>query len=201
MGVLLQSLLTYVLVYKYAAIFLITGIAAVGFPIPAVTILVASAFFATEGYLNFAWVLVAGAMGNIAGDNVGYWLARRYGEPLLIKIGLRRVLQSQILKKLEGKVTSHPITTVFLSRFVGGLTPVVNTLAGLGKMRYLKFFVLDVAGETVDVALVCAGGFLFGSNWQSVGDVVGKFVIIIAIAVILGVTLFGRRRVKRQKRE
>jgi hypothetical protein len=89
-GVILQSLLTFVLLYKYVAIFVISFFAALSFPLPSSAVLIASAFFATEGYFNFILVYLIALIANIASDIVAYWLARWYGEKVFFKSRVKK---------------------------------------------------------------------------------------------------------------
>lgn len=193
MGVLLQYLLTFVLLYKYVAIFLITFIGALAIPIPASSVLIASGFFVTQGYLDMSYVFLAGLLGNIAGDNAAYWLARRYGETAFKKIGLKRFLKSSSFEGLENRLTRHPVITIFFSRFVTALTPAVNVLSGLAKLRYGKFLAIEAIGEAIDVAIMCACGFIFGDNWEYLEKTVGTFTIIVIIVVVLVILAVWRK--------
>ncbi len=202
MGQVVQWLLTFVLLYKYAAIFVIAFLSALILPLPAGSVLIASAFFALQGYFNLSAVIVAGFIGNVAGDNVGYWLARNYGKPILVKLKLGNFLKSHGFKVLEGKINQHPISTVFFSRFVNNLDPLVNLMAGLAKMPYRSFLATDVVGEIIDVGSLCLCGVLFDSNWEYLQRVLGRFSWIALILVVLVIMLAWshlRRPAKKSK--
>ena len=66
MASLVGSLLSFVLLYKYAALFLITFVAAVAAPIPSGAVMVASFVFAGQGYMNTAAVALTATIGNDA---------------------------------------------------------------------------------------------------------------------------------------
>ena len=70
MSGLVSLLLSYVLIYKYLAIFIITYLGALAFPLPSGTVVAASAAFAIQGYLNFPLVLFIGILGNVTGDMI-----------------------------------------------------------------------------------------------------------------------------------
>jgi membrane protein DedA with SNARE-associated domain len=70
--------------YGYGAIFLIVMIESAGIPMPGETILVGAAVYAgTRHALDIRLVIAAAAAGAIVGDNIGFWVGREFGEPLL----------------------------------------------------------------------------------------------------------------------
>ena len=72
-------LLSFLLLYKYWALFAVIFVAAVLVPLPTNSVLLAAGAFASQGYFSF-WLSLAVAVGaNIAGDCFDYFLARRYG--------------------------------------------------------------------------------------------------------------------------
>jgi membrane protein DedA with SNARE-associated domain len=74
--------------YGYGAIFVIVMLESGGIPMPGETILVTAAVYAgTKHALDIRWVIAAAAGGAILGDNIGFWVGREFGEPLLIKWG------------------------------------------------------------------------------------------------------------------
>ena len=127
----LSTTLSYLLLYKYVALFAITYLAAFLFPIPASISLLASGAFASQGYLNLFVVLLVALAGNILGDLTGFVLARLYGKRLLSKIGFRKMIESKQFTGLERFLNENSGPTIFITRFVGELGPLVNILSGL----------------------------------------------------------------------
>ena len=201
MGSFFQTLLTYILLYKYVAIFLMLFLDALAVPIPAGSAFIASAFFASQGYLNFTYVFLAGLLGNVLGDGACYWLARICGKPLLRKIGLSRLIENSRFVRLETRLAAHEITTVFTSRFV--LTPVVNLIAGLAEMKFGVFFIVCVIGEAIDVSLMALIGFMFGRDWEYMGRILGNFELISTVLVVLAILVvwrgYARKSARRHK--
>lgn len=161
------SFLTFILVYKYAALFGIAFTAAFLIPIPSSTILVAAAAFASQGYFNIYVVLSVALAGNICGDWSGYILARRYGEEVLVKIGFRRILSSKKYKLVQEYILSFPYTVIYFSRFLTELGPAVNILSGLAKVPYRTYLIFEVLGESSYVLLFGLAGYYLGGQWEN----------------------------------
>ena len=186
MASLVQLILPYILLYKYWAIFVITLIAALAFPIPPGTLLMASAAFASQGYFSFFWVVAIGSLGNITGDNIGYFIARRYGVRILNRIGFRKILASEKYKNIEKRIQRRPGFLIFITRFEVFSNLCVNIICGLGKVPYSKYVFFSAIGEITQVFLYCLIGYLVGDNWPTISALISKFLWgIILIAVVL----------------
>lgn len=192
MDFLLPTILSYLLLYKYLVLFSITFLAALALPIPSAASLMASAAFASQGYFNPIVVFLVATIGNIAGDNLGYWLARYYGKPVLLRIGFKKILNSQALQNAEIRLNRQPALFVFFSRFEVIATISVNLVSGLGKMAYSSYLFYEALGEIVQVTVYGTLGYLFGSNWQEIYSLVNNFSLAIVLIVILIMVLFWK---------
>lgn len=187
------ALLPFILTYKYVGILLITIIADLLFPIPSGAVLMASAGFASQGYFSFFWVFFFGSLGNIIGDNLGYFLARRYGLTVLYKLGLKNKIQSETYKKLELKIKQNSGLLIFITRFNVLSSMFVNIISGLSKISYKKFLFYDVAGEMIQVLFYCIIGYLVGDNWQTIGNFINNISIFIALILMSLVLIFWKK--------
>ena len=178
-------LLSYVLIYKYVAIFVITFLGAIALPLPSGTVVMASAAFATQGYLNFFAVLFFSILGNMAGDNSGYWIARKYGLPVFYKLGLRKIVDSEKRHKLNRGIDKHPLLIIYFSRFMTGIAPTVNVVCGLASFSYKKYLTFEALGELTECAFFCLMGYVFGTNWQSLTQFSGSSWIFIFSGALL----------------
>jgi membrane protein DedA with SNARE-associated domain len=195
---ILEALLTFVLLYKYAALFVLTVMGAAGLPIPSNTIIIATVYFASQGYLSYEPIAIVGLIGNLTGDMLAFWLVRRYGKRVLRKFGLGWIPESSVFRKMEGKIDRHPVATVFWSRFPSAITPVVNVLAGLSRMPARTFFLTDVIGQSIQMALMFVYGIAFGQNWTAVVQVLGQANLVIGALIVLAVVLLWHRRRRRR---
>jgi membrane-associated protein len=184
MGNITSLLLSYVLIYKYLAIFVITYLGAIAFPLPSGTVVMASAAFATQGYLSFPLVLLVGILGNVAGDNSGYWLARRYGVRALHMLGLKKVVGSEKYNSIHREVNNHLIIVIYFSRFMTGIAPAVNVISGTTNLAYKRFLVFEVLGECTEVSFFASIGFAFGANWEYFSRFAGDSWIIILSGLV-----------------
>jgi membrane protein DedA with SNARE-associated domain len=187
---MLGYILSFLLVYKYLALFLIAVLASLAIPLPSSAILLASGAFAAQGYLNFYGVLLVSWLGNIIGDSILYFIARYYGKAIFLRIGLKRLLISKKFIWLEGRFADHSASAIFLSRFfIPSLGSPVDILAGLAKISFKKFIFLEITGELIYEVLYGGLGYLFGSQWQNIYKISENLTLILIISILLLILL------------
>lgn len=182
MSALLATLLSYVLLYRYGAIFVIVFSAGVIIPFPASAMLMALGAFASNHYFNFWAILATAASANILGDAVAFSLTRRYGSSIAQTLHIK----TQFFSILERYIRTDAGPTIFITRFAGSLGPVANIFAGLSDVPILKFLVYDAAGNTTEIFALLASGYLIGDYWQNFSNIQS----IISGILILGVVAF-----------
>lgn len=193
MNFIITIILPYIILYKYFAIFIITLVAAFAFPIPPGTLLMASSAFASQGYFSLFWIIVIGSLGNIVGDNIGYWLARYYGKQVLNKIGFRKTIESEKYLRIEKRLRRNPGIFIFLTRFEVFSNLAVNIMCGLGKIQYRKYLFFEVIGEVAQVSLYCTIGYLVGDNWHAVSKLISQLLLLLLLIFALFIIIFWRK--------
>ncbi len=196
MNPVVQTVIPFILLYKYWALFGITFITALVLPIPPGTLIMASSAFAYQGYFNFGFIVAVAIAGNILGDNVGYFIARSYGKTILSKIGFAKVLESKRYRGIERAVKRRPGLIIFLSRFEVFTNLAVNIISGLSKVPYRKYLLYEAIGEIFQVTLYSTIGYLFANTWQSVNSLVGKVLFALLVVTALVFLLFLRKSKK-----
>ena len=195
MASLVASLLSFVLLYRYAALFLVTFLASLALPIPSGAVAVASFVFAGEGYMN-PWLVAATATaGNLAGDLLGFGLARHYGKKFIERLGWGRLLRASFVAGLEKRVAERPFLAVFVTRLTTSLTPLANFVAGFAALPWRAFIAADILGELVETGLNFIYGRFFGESWVYVSAITGKIgFIVVSLAALLVIYFWRRRR-------
>ena len=195
MSYFLSTTLSFLLLYKYVALFIVTYLASLLLPLPSDTALLASGAFASQGFLNISEVLLIALSASIIGDLTGFIVSRLYGREFLMKIGLKRLIMSKKFINLEKFIAKNYGPTIVITRFVGQLGPWVNILIGLSKMSFKKFLVYDLIGNIVDILVIGLAGYFLGSAWQN-WTVIMEFTSLILIVVILAF-IFSRMYFKK----
>ena len=127
-----------------AIIFLETG-AFFGFFFPGDSLLFTAGFFASQGYMPMAWLLIGAFAAAVLGDSLGYGFGRKVG-PALFSREDSRFFNKAHVAKAQHFYEKHGKKTIILARFI----PVVRTfapiVAGIGNMEYRTFVSFNVIG-------------------------------------------------------
>lgn len=132
--------------YGYWAVFLGIFLESLGLPIPGETVTLAGGFLAGNDQLDYWYVLVDAALGAMIGGNVGYWIGRRGGWPLLLKVGHIFRVGEERLDGLKRQFSENAAKTVFLGRFIALLRTFASPLAGIVQMPYWQFSLYNTLG-------------------------------------------------------
>ncbi len=181
--------------YGYSVVFLGVFLENTGLPVPGETMLLAGAALAHYGRLELQWVVLTAIGGAILGDNLGFFIGRRYGRGLVERYGRHIGFTPARLAQFDRFFHKHGGRTVFIARFITGLRVVGAVLAGASGLRWPTFLVYNAAGAVVwSTAIACAGYFL-AYSWDTLERWVGRTgLIAFALVVAIGVITFLRTR-------
>ncbi len=98
----------------------------------------------------------------IAGDAVNYWIGARIG-PKVFHRESSRWLDRRHLERAQAFYERYGGKTIFLARFVPIIRTFAPFVAGIGRMRYARFALWNVAGGIVWVYLMLFAGYFFGN--------------------------------------
>ncbi|MFM9073343.1 MAG: DedA family protein, partial [Cyanobium sp.] len=86
-GLDLPSLQALLRQWGYGVVFLAMLLENAGVPLPGETVTLLGGYAAGSGQMNGLGVMAAAASGAILGDNLGYWVGRRAGWNLILRVG------------------------------------------------------------------------------------------------------------------
>lgn len=115
-------------------------------PVPSESALVAiAAIAATSGQPVLAGVLVAAAIGAVAGDSVAYWIGRRIGLTRLARTGRPRIAAAFAFA--ERQMRRRSASLILVGRYVPVGRVAVNMTAGATRLPYRRFLAISsIAG-------------------------------------------------------
>jgi membrane protein DedA with SNARE-associated domain len=188
---ILNSLLSFLLLYKYYALFAVVYSSALLLPLPANATLLAVGAFSSQGYFNFWVSLVVAVVANTLGDLTGYSITRIYGERF---IRLLRLHKFKFYVQLQDEFRTDAAITVFLTRFASSLSTVANFLAGLVKVPIKIFLFYDFLGNLIEPGAALTIGYIVGNYWTDFSN----FFELGGAVVSLGVVMFILFRIYRR---
>ena len=193
----MPDLTPFIAQWGYAAIFVIVILGNVGLPVPEETVLTVSGYLIWQGRLKLLPVLLTAIASAVLGDNIAYWIGRRYG-----RIALTRFLKvsPERIERMQRLVLRHGMLAVFVGRFVAGLRFMAGPLAGITGLSPLRFFIANLVGAIIYVPFAVGVGYAVG---YGLGDRIERLrrftdgaehVLLAAIAVAAVSIWFWRAR-------
>ena len=148
--------------WGYGVVFAAMVLESAGLPLPGETVTLLGGYAAGSGHLNLAGVIAAASSGAMVGDSIGYWVGRRAGWPLLLRVGRWLRQSPEQMETLRIQFLNHAGKSVLLGRFVAVLRVVAGPMAGAVGMPYARFLVFNCTGAllwaTTMVSLAWLGG-------------------------------------------
>ncbi|MDT0260612.1 DedA family protein [Jatrophihabitans lederbergiae] len=194
MGHLLEGILRLPPWIALALVFLLPALEAsafVGVILPGEIGVILGGVLANQHKLPLAAVLVAGILGAVIGDSIGYWVGKRYGETILSKIP-NRILKPEHIKRSEESIRQFGGKAVFIGRFTAALRALVPGMAGMSHIRYGRFLAWNVLGGAVWATAFVILGYLAGSQYKQIEHYANY--IGLGLLVAIGAFLFLRHR-------
>ena len=162
----------------FAIIFCETGLVITPF-LPGDSLLFAAGSIAVLGSMNIHTMVLLLIIAAIIGDAVNFAVGKYLGERLFANPD-SRIFRRSHLQRTESFYAKHGGKTIILARFV----PIVRTfapfVAGMGHMRYGRFFRFNIIGGIAWVALFSYAGFWFGQR-----QIVKENLTLILLAIIM----------------
>src|SRR5262249_19309925 len=148
--------------WGYVAIFVVVVLGNVGLPLPEETVLAVAGYLVWRGDLDLSAVVAVGIVSAVLGDNLGYWLGRRYGRAALPRYARWVLGHPERFGAMEAFVARRGSFAVFAARFIPGVRFMAGPLAGGLGMHFSPFLVANVTGALVYVPVAVGAGYAIG---------------------------------------
>ncbi|MFD4676397.1 DedA family protein [Lentzea sp. NPDC058450] len=165
----------------------------VGFLAPGESaLLLASTTVTTLPRFLIMWLVVTVCA--VAGDSIGYYLGRRYGDRLRDSKIVRKVGQ-QHWDKAGDLLRRRGAWAVFVARFMPVVRTLVPASAGASKLEYRRFLPASIAGAVCWSALHIGIGATAGASAKYIESVFnGAMWVLLGVAALVTVIVVLRRR-------
>src|SRR6266404_721222 len=186
--------------FGYGVIVLILLLENAGIPVPGETTLLFASFLAwSEHTLKLPWIIVFGIVACTVGDNIGFFVGRHGGRPLLARYQRLFRISDRTLAHGERLFERYGAITIFFARFVFGMRIIAGPLAGVLRMPWRRFLIFNFLGASVWVTTIAVVGYVFGSQWERLVSVLGKANAVIAVVAVFLIAWAIRAHRRRQE--
>lgn len=193
---------------KHGALVLFAWVFAeqLGFPLPSIPLLLAAGALAGASQLSLPGSLLTVVLAASVADFFWYELGRRRGSLVLHWLCRISLAPDSCVRRAEEVFEQHGARSLFLAKFLPGLSTVAPPLAGVFQMRLLWFLVYDVAGTAFWAGCFLGLGYAFSGEIERVAGramSLGSAVFVLlagALAAYIGWKFLARRRFLRELR-
>jgi membrane-associated protein len=165
-------------------------IGAIGIPIPTTLLVIAGGAFIRQGTFDVVGAFGLGLCCAVFGDSISFLAGKYLGKWMYAWLG-----SSSAWSSAECTFKQYGGAAVYSTRFL--LTSIaipVNLIAGGTHYSYKRFLLYVLAGEGTWLVVFGFLGYLFGSQWEVVNQVITNFgVYIFGIFLFLGVIILIKR--------
>lgn len=186
---------------SYLSIFIVLVLTGSGLPIPEeLPVILAGVLSAPPDprlnpWLAFMWCL----SGAIVGDCVMYVIGYHFGRPVLSEHPwFASFITPEREIKIEEKFREHGLKVFFIARFLVGLRSPVYLTAGILRVSFRRFLMIDLLCATCVVGTFFGVAYLFGetiAKWVKRAEFGFTVAVVLAVA---GAGIFLWRRYKRK---
>ncbi len=163
-------------------------------PLPSEIIMPFSGYLVSTGRFNIHMVAFAGALGNLLGSliayYIGFWGHERVVRKLVRKYGKWVLITEEELDNVERLMNKYKDMVVLFSRVMPGIRTVISLPAGIAKLPLLRFIVLTFIGSLIWSYLLAYIGYVLGQNWHNIGPYLHGLDAVIVILIVAGVAFY-----------
>jgi membrane-associated protein len=191
---LTQNYGAWVYAILFGIIFCETGLVITPF-LPGDSLLFVAGSIAASGALDVHGLSMLLLVAAILGDNTNYWIGRFAG-PKVFRAERSWLLNRAHLERARLFYEKHGGKTIVFARFV----PIVRTfapfVAGIGRMRYRRFFPLSAIGGACWIAFFVYLGYHFGGLQVVKDNLTLAIVAVVLLSISPGIVGWMRGRTR-----
>ncbi len=156
----------------YISIFGLLLACGLGVPLPEDVTLLAAGYLAADEVITLPGAILVCLSGVLIGDSLIFAIGWHYGPQALDAPGIRTVLTPKRIMRGQTYFLEYGKKVVFFGRFIAGMRAPIFLVAGILKMPYRTFLLLDGIGALLSVPLLTWLGWEFADDIHHIFEVV-----------------------------
>ncbi len=183
--------------WLYVALFICAYVENIFPPIPGDTVTVFAAYLVGRSSQNFVGIMLATTAGSSAGFMTYYALGRLIHPEYFTRKNFRFLPASSIER--AGKWFGRfGYWVILLNRFLSSFRAVISLVAGMYRLPWPQVFILSCISCLIWNGMLIWAGYLLGSNWPLIEQVMTQYSRALLLAFVLLVAIwFVRRKMTR----
>jgi membrane protein DedA with SNARE-associated domain len=194
------------LAWGYIGIIVFLILTGCGLPIPEEVPIVWAGWAASNGNLDPWLALGSCFIGAIVGDIIMYGIGRRFGRRLLQKRAwFASMLTPEKERKIEEMFRHHGLKVLFVSRFLVGVRSPIYITAGILKVPFKRFVLVDTFCAAVMITVFYGLAYKYGdtiARWIRQAELAVTITIgVLAIIALVGYRYYRKRKAAERLKE
>lgn len=172
----------------YLGIFVLMTAESALIPIPSEVTMTFAGYLSSTGQFNIYLVIFIGALANLFGSILAYWLGF-WGQEAVVRALIRKygkylLITEHEFNRSEKWFRQYGEKITFFSRVLPIIRTFISLPAGIAHMNFWRFCVLTFLGSLIWSSLLTYTGFILGKNWESIRVYYQKFEYLIIFAIV-----------------
>ena len=168
--------------HAYVTLFFVIAIEEAGIPLPVPGDLVIAYYGwrAARDPYEIAQTILVCAAASTAGTQIPYWLARRWGRPVMERVAFWLDFDAAKAEAMFARFGRHGFRSVLIARLIPGLRVAVALIAGTAGVPWARFS-----------AGVFVAGTIYWTIWVMLGSILGPSVVESLSPAYLRIIIFA----------
>ena len=150
--------------WGYAGVFVMMALESTIVPVPSEIIMPPAAYWASQGELSMAGVVLAGGLGSTFGSSLTYLFTATLGRAFIARWGRYLLLPPARLELAERWLATYQTGGVFIARLLPVVRHLIGIPAGIVRMNYWKFSAFTLVGSALWCGVLCWVGLKAGND-------------------------------------
>jgi membrane protein DedA with SNARE-associated domain len=180
--------------FPYLGLFALLILGTLGLPFPEDGILLLSGLLTAHNVIRPFPTFLVVYLGLLSTDFLLYSFGKKYGRRLVEHKKFQKIVTHERLTKLEGKFKKWGALVVFFGRHLLGVRAQIFLVAGVMRMSWKKFLIVDGTSALLTITLWGGLGYVGGNSLQALKKDVANIeqIVMVILAILIGSTLLFR---------
>jgi membrane protein DedA with SNARE-associated domain len=171
--------------FPYLGLFILLILGTLGLPFPEDGILLLSGFLTAHQLIKPLPAFLVIYSGLLTTDFLLYSVGKKYGRRIVEHKRFQKIISLNRVAKLEGKFKKWGILVVFFGRHLLGLRAQIFLVAGVMKMSWKKFLMVDATSTLLTITLWGGLGYAGGNSIQTLRKDITRIETIIVVTLTI----------------
>lgn len=169
----------------YWGVFIGMSLESACIPLPSEVIMPLSGFVVYRGEMSLLGITIVGAVGNLIGSWIAYFVGLKGGRPFLEKYGKYVLISPKKLDMAHEWFDKYGHEAVLISRVLPIIRTFISLPAGIAEMDLKKFSIYTFLGSLPWCFVLAYIGFMLGPKWNIIEEYFHYMDIVVVIALVI----------------